>query len=347
MAVSATSEVMTPERGDSSHEVSTSWASGILLLTAAVGVLARIAGVLVLPGMKGNAPQRSVELVEVASWTLSYMYVGLLVAVVCGGSFELSRARRVGTLARGAIVAGSGLAVALASPAVMLRLPAPAAVALAVTTSLLVGGAGVVTSRVPHTRAVGAILVLLALTGLCRSLAWQTATLAGERASLAMYDGARAVATAAVTFQAAAAMLAAAWIGTRSPWRGRVLANVAVIGAFAITYWAARADAHQSSAQGVLRATLSNAAGVPLPFVLAPIASFLAPASALLAASALAQRVTQPATLAAVALALLSNGSYDVPLQALAAIAASQWAVLAMADRHGMWASLSAGRRAP
>lgn len=321
------------DRRPALHEVGTSWASDVLLVGAGVGVLARVAGVLVLPGLKGNASQRAVEQMELVSGTLAYALAAILVALVCGGSFELARARRVSAMARGGLVAGTGLAVALASPAVLQRLPAPAAMALAVVTALIAGGAGVTAARAPHTRALGAVLVLMGLAGICRAIAWQTASLAGERANLGLYDGARGIATAAVSFQAAGAMIAAAWIGTRSPWRGRVLANAAVIGAFVITFWASRADTSVTSAQGVLRATLSNAAGVPLPFGLAPIASFLAPASVLLAAASIAQRSSQPAALAVAALALLSHGAFDVPLQALAAIAASQWAVLAMADR--------------
>ena len=44
-------------------------------------------------------------------------------------------------------------------------------------------------------------------------------------------------------------------------------------------------------------------------------------------------------------LALLSHGSFDVPLQALAVVAAAQWAILAMAadaerEARAMWAAL-------
>ena len=104
------------------------------------------------------------------------------------------------------------------------------------------------TLRVAHTRAVGALLALLALSGLLRPIGWELTALAGERASLGLYHAGRAFATLTVAVQAFAALLAAAWLGTRSRVRGRMLANAAIVMAFAITYLAARDSGDTPSA---------------------------------------------------------------------------------------------------
>ncbi|MBX3192253.1 MAG: hypothetical protein KF819_35010 [Labilithrix sp.] len=324
---------------------SVAWAAGTLVLTAVVGALAKIFGVIVAPGMRGVASQKAMDVTELVSASLGYTFAALLVALICGGSFELARVRKIGIGSRGSVVATSGLVVALASPAVVQRLHTMAALALAIVTSFIVIAAGITTLRAAHTRAIGAILTMLALAGLLRPAAWQLTALAGEQASLGLYQTGRALATIAVVLHALAVLLGAAWLGTRSPWRGRLLANAAVVLAFVVTYVAAKewSDSPPSAVQAVLRGSLSHAA-VPLPLGLSSIAAFLVPASILLALVALVQRAQPPAVLAALALALLSHGAFDVPLQALAVTAAAQWAMLAMVDDRSMWSALVAQR---
>ena len=320
---------------------SIAWASGALVLTAIIGAAAKALGVLVSPGMRGVASQRAMETVEVLSSTLSYTFAGLLVALICGGSFELARGRKIGVASRGAVVAISGLVVALASPAVVQRLQPIAALALAVVASIIAIVAGVATVRVAHTRVVGVVLGMLALSSLLRPIAYEVTSLASERASLGLYNAGRALATATVAVQALATLLAAAWLGTRSRIRGRLLANFAVVLAFGITYLAARdGGATPSAIEVVLRGSLSQAAGVPLPFGLSSIAAFLVPATILLSLVAIVQKAQPPAVLAALALALLSHGSFDVPLHALAITAAAQWGMLAMIDERSMWSAM-------
>ena len=317
---------------------SIAWAGGALVLTAVVGALAKVFGVLIGPGMRGIASQRSMELTEGLSATLSYTFAALLIALICGGSFELARVQRIGVGSRSGVVAISGLVVALASPAVMHRLHTMAALALALVASVLAMIASASTVRVAHTRAVGALLALLALAGLLRPIAWELTALAGERASLGLYHAGRTVATLTIAIQAFATLLAAAWLGMRSRWRGRMLANGAIVVAFAITYLAARDSGDTpSTVEAVLRGSLSQTSGLPAPYALTSIAAFLVPATILLAIVALVQRAQPLAVLAAIALALLSHGAFDVPLQALAIAAASQWAMLAMVDDRSLW----------
>jgi len=334
-----------PARSSPPARTSIAWAGSALFLTAIVGVAAKVFGVLVAPGMRGVASQKAMETTELLSSTLGYTFAALLVALVCGGSFELARVRKIGVGTRGVVVAVSGLVVALASPAVVQRLHSVAALLLAMITGLIVLIAGVTAARAAQTRAVGAVLALLSLAGIARPLAWLFSSMAGERASLGLYHFARGVATAGVALQAIATLLAAAWLGTRSRWRGRMLANLAVFGGFVITYIAAReTDAPPSALEAVLRGSLAQTAGVPAPYALSSIAAFLVPASILLAAVALVQRAQAAAVLVATALALLSQGAFDVPLQALAATAAAQWALLAMVDERTMWTSLVGSR---
>lgn len=331
-----------PQAPEAAASPSVTWAAGALILTTLVGLLAKTLGVLISPGMRGIASQKMMDFTEVGTAALGYLFAALLVALVCGGSFELARVRRIGVPVRGTVVAISGLVVALASPSVVQRLHAPAALALAVVAAVVVSVGGIAAARSTQTRALGAVLAMLALSGIIRPVAWLTASLAGDRASLSLYHFARGLSTAAVAIQALAALLAAAWLGTRSKWRGRMLANGAIVLAFVITYLAAReTDAPPSSVEAVLRGSLAQAAGVPSPYALASIAAFLVPASILLAGVALLQRGQPTAVLSALALALLSQGAFDVPLQALAAVAATQWALLAMVDERSMWSALA------
>ena len=325
---------------------SVTWASGMLLITAVVGIVAKTIGVLVAPGTRGVVSQKAVDTFEILSAAAGYTFAGLLVAVVCGGSFELARVKKVPVAVRGAVVALSGLTVALASPAVVQRLHAGASFVLAIVTSIIVLVAGVTALRAAHTRALGALLVLLAFAGALRPIAWELAGYAGERASIDLYHVARGLSTAAIAFQALATLLAAAWIGTRSRIRGRVLANAAIFLAFALTYFAAgEVNAPTSTVRAVLNSSLTQAMGVPAPYAISTIAAFLLPASLLLAAVTLLQRPQPAAILAATAFALLSLGQLDVPLHSLAITAAAHWALLAMADPRSMWSALTSEPR--
>jgi hypothetical protein len=52
-----------------------------------------------------------------------------------------------------------------------------------------------------------------------------------------------------------------------------------------------------------------------------------------------------PAITATLALALVSRGAFDVPLRALCAAAAAEWAVLACVDEKAMWRTLIEDRK--
>jgi hypothetical protein len=312
-----------------------SWAGQALMVTAVIAVVAKIVGVLVAPGLHGVVSQPVIETFDTASAAFAYLLAALLVALVCASTFELARVRRIGGSARGMVIGISGLVVALASPAVVTRLHTFASLALAVTTSASVLIAGIVAVRVAHTRAIGALLSMLAFCALVRVVGWELAAIGAERPAPTLFSVGRVLATLAVAIHGLSVLLAAAWLGTRLPkLQSRILANAAVALGFVVTYFAFRTtEGTPSSAELVLRTSLTEATGMPLPYAIGSIGAFLVPSSIFLAVVALVQRRESPAIIAAVALALLSHGAFDIPMHALLATAAAQWGMLAMVER--------------
>jgi hypothetical protein len=99
-----------------------------------------------------------------------------------------------------------------------------------------------------------------------------------------------------------------------------------------------------SSWQAMLHTALADAAGVPAPYRLEALATFIVPASLLLALVAVTLRQQVDALVGTTALALVSRGSFDVPLCALCAVAAAGWAALASVDERAMWRTLLGDR---
>ncbi|MCL2724451.1 MAG: hypothetical protein FWD69_08445 [Polyangiaceae bacterium] len=322
----------------------TAWASGTLLLAGAVGILAKVGGVLIAPGMRGIAAQGTVETTEILTSALGYTFAAMLVTLASAGAFELTRSTRISVLVRGIVVAVCGLVIALVSPAVVQKLHPFAAITLSIVASMIAFVAGITAARIPHTRALGAVLVLLSLSGILRPNAWGLVALAGEHASLTLFNVGRILGTISVIVQCVATLLVAVWLAMRSR-TSRIFANGAVVLGFVITYVAARNIEDPSSTIAILRASLLQVATTSVSRSLSSVAAFLIPASLLLAVVALAQRRFPPAITVSFALALLSQGSFDVPLQALAITAAAMWTLLAMADDRAMWTTLVATKR--
>lgn len=342
MTDTPTTTLTTPEAPraapDGADEVRVTWAAGAIWLTALIGTASKILGVMVVPGLRGVASARAIEWAEIASGALAYVLTALLVALVCTGSFELARARQVGVVRRALVVGLTGLTVALASPALVTRLHTVAALGLAVVSSFVAIVCGTRASAAPRTRALGAVLVVLATAALLRVVGWESAVIGGEHANMSLFQLGRGLVTGAVALEAIAVLLAVVWIALAGGLRGRILGNVAMLGAAVITYLAARGSDDVTGE--VLRNALLPLVTMPEPYALVPVAAFQISATVLLAAVALtvAPRATKPgATLsrlvpASLALVLLSRGAFDVPLQALAAIAGGVWAVLATSE---------------
>ncbi|MCL2776867.1 MAG: hypothetical protein FWD73_02600 [Polyangiaceae bacterium] len=319
------------DRGSGKRGPNLAWASGALMLGGAVGILAKVFGVLIAPGMLGIAEQSAMTRTETLTSTLAYVLVAMLVALVSTGTFELARSPSISALMHGFVVTISGLIIALASPAVVDKLHPFAAFALAIFSAMVAFAVGILVARVPHTRALGVALIFLAICGLLQPTAWGAVTLASEHVSLTAFNVGRIAGTVAIVVQGITTLLIAAWLAARSRV-SRFFVNGALVLAFAITYLAARDHAPSSPVIAVLRASLLRVVSMPASSTVSTVAAFLLPASLLLAVIALAQRRLPVAIKAPFAFALLSLGGFDVPLQALAITTAATWALLATTD---------------
>lgn len=319
------------------HQVA-SWAPEALVLTGVVGVVAKVLGVLVAPGMRGVASQRAVEAADVAAASASYAFAALLVALLCAGSFELARAPHVQVVPRGLIVAMSGLVIALASPALVDRLPLPPVLACAAFSAVIALASGILSLRAPRTRAVGGVLLFFTLAALTRPSAWVLVRSASEHASMRQYEIGRFFGIAGVVIRTVGVVLAATWLATRSRWRDRLLVNTAFVLSFAATYVVVHDEnAPSVAAVATLRGSLLRSPELALAFDGAPVAVFLALVTVLLAIIAVSQRTTVSRALSFV---LLSAAAFDVPLHALAATVAAQWLLLGE-DPRATWANRS------
>jgi hypothetical protein len=195
-------------------------------------------------------------------------------------------------------------------------------------------------ARAPHTRAIAAVLFALAFAGIARLGAWALAEAASEQASVHLYGISRGLATAGVMFEALAQLVTVAWLWTRSKLAGQIGSTLALAGAVVLT-WGVANGVHSGATpwQAMLHTALADAPGLPAPYF-DGLATFLVPASLLLALVSAAQPKQVVALVATIALALVSRGAFDAPLRALCAVAAAQWAALAFSDERAMWRTL-------
>jgi hypothetical protein len=327
--------------------------AGWLLRAAGfTAVAAGVTGVIVAPGLRGNASESVVVWAEWAAGALGYFLVSLLVALVVWGTLELVRTQGLGVLSRGALIGGSAVVTGSAMmvaffPYGMRERVYPALAVLVAAAAIVTAIAGAyVSARAPHTRAVAGMLFALAFAAIARLAAWELAMAANDRASVQLYAISRGLATAGVMFEAFGQLVAVTWLGTRSKLAGQLGSSAALVGAFVLT-WGVAKGVHGDAApwQGVLHTALADAPGMPPPFGLDAVATFLVPASLLLALVVVAQPQQVIALLAATALGLVSRGAFDAPLRALCVVAAAQWAALACIDERAMWRTLIDDRK--
>jgi hypothetical protein len=320
-------------------------AAWLLRVAAFLAVAAGTMGVIVAPGVRGNASERAVVESEWASAALAYFLHGVLVALLLWGALELVRTRAIGAFARAALIGAAAAVVAMSSPGLRDRLPVQLALLVAAAATVAAIAGGYVSARVPHTRALGGVLFALAFASVARLAAWELATAAGERASVQLFGTSRILATAGVLFEASAQMVVVTWLTARSRSAGQLGSTAALVAAFAATWGVAR-GVHSGASpwQAILHTALADAPGLPPPYGLDAVATFLVPASLLLALVTVAQPKQVAGVVAPVALALVSRGAFDAPLRALCAIAAAQWGALACVDERAMWRTLIDGR---
>jgi hypothetical protein len=302
-------------------------------------------GIIVAPGIHGNASEHVVVGLDRVAATLTYFLTELLITLLLWGALELVRARTVGMLARVALIGGGAAVVAMSAPGLRERLPPAFAVLIAAAATVATIAGAYSSARTPHTRALAGVLFALAFAAIARLGAWELATAAGDRASVQLFGVSRGLATAGVLFEASAQVIAVTWLGTRSRSAGQLGSMAALVVAFVVTSGVAR-GIHSGPAlwQAIVHTALADAPGVPPPYGLDAVATFLVPASLLLALVAAAQPNQVVAVVATVSLALVSRGAFDAPLRALCAVAAAQWAALASADERAMWRTLISDR---
>jgi hypothetical protein len=316
-------------------------AAWFLRTTAVVSVAATALGVVAMPGAKGLFGDGIIGPLSRATWSMSYMMAGLCIAASVIACFELSRAMRMAVGPRVVAIGAAGAVLAFSAPALLIRLPTPVTLAMAVATVLVTLAAVWEGIRVTHTRAVAVVAGAFALAGLLRIVAWQVGAVAGDRASTSLYSLAQGIATAAVAFEGFGQMATAAWLGTRSRVAGQGLSSLAIAAAFVMTWGASHgASATAPAWQAGLHTALAGAPGLPAPFGLGALATFLVSASILLALAAAAQPRQVAAVVCALSLLLLGRGAFDVPLRALASTAGSLWIMVALIDDRAMWKAL-------
>jgi hypothetical protein len=308
---------------------------------AIVAVVAAALARIVAPGLRGNASDIVVFNWDRASAIATYALSVLLMAVAGRGIYELARRPQLPVTSRILAISGVGIVMALVVPSFLKRLPIGPTIVLALAASLVAICAGLNGLRAPHTRAVGAVLGVLGVASLVRLVSWELAVVAGEHASVRLYGWSRSVATAAVMIEGTGQISAAAWLGTRSRFVGQALSSMAVAGAFLIT-WGAAQGVHAGAApwQAILHTALADAPGIPPPYALGAMATFLVSASILFALVSVVQRRQAIAVTSALALALIARGAFDAPLRALSVVVAGVWLMLAVTDNRAMWRSL-------
>jgi hypothetical protein len=322
--------------------------AGWLLRSAAVA--AAIAGILaaiVAPGVQGNASERVVVCTVWGSTAFAFFLLLLLVTLAVWGAVELLRTQGLPPPARAALLGGGAVVVAMSSPGLRDRLPPLYSSVIAIAAVITALAGAYVAAGAPHTRAVAAVLAVLSLAALARFGAWWVAVYAGDVASVRLFSAARLLATTGILLEAGGQLLAVTWLSTRSRGGGQLGAFAAMGGAVALT-WGVAQGVHSTASlwQAVLHTALADAPGVPSPYGLDALATFLVPASLLLALATAAQPRQVVSVLVAMALALVSRGSFDAPLRALCVVVAAFWVVLARTDQQAMWKTLIRERQA-
>jgi hypothetical protein len=323
-------------------------AGWLLRTTALAAVAAGAAAVILLPGARGNASESVVVWADRATATLAYFLLGLLTSLIIWGCVELARVRGYTSLlaVRVILIGVSGAVVLVSAQAFKERLPPLFGLMLVAgaAVSAILASYGAVLR--PHTRATAGLLLALAFAAVARLGAWELAARANEHADLTLFHWSRGFATAGVMFEAFGQLIAVTWLGTRSRVAGQIGSTAALVLAFVLTWGVAR-GVHSGAApwQYVLHTALADAPGIPPPFGLDAVATFLVPSSMLVALVAAVQPNQVSAVVASVALALISHGAFDAPLRALCVVAASIWITLASSDDVSMWQALLAQKR--
>src|SRR5258706_14985254 len=177
---------------------------GTFLLRAGAwsAVPAAILGVVIAPGLRGNAPQAVVEGWDRVLSLTAYMTFAVLLFVVLLGGYQLVRANKVDRQSRSIVIGALAVALVLVmSSALGGRLGANPSIAMAIAAGLTATTAAWCGARAPQTRALAVVLGAFGVCALVRVGAWEIASIAGDRASASLYRVSRGFATAGVVLE--------------------------------------------------------------------------------------------------------------------------------------------------
>ncbi|CAN5564557.1 hypothetical protein BH09MYX1_BH09MYX1_21300 [soil metagenome] len=317
----------------------------LLYAATIVSTIAVVLGGIIAPGVRGVASDKVVSFWQTSSATFVNASGLLLIGLLVLGIFEFLVDTRVSPAAKGAILFGSAGVVMVAALSFVYQMAPAISVLLVGAVALVACVSGSLALRATHTRAGGLILVLLAVSGLLRLVAWRIAVAGATEPGT--YDVARGFETAAVVFEGFAQAGTVVWVGMRGRWVGQLTTPLALAGAFFLVW-----SAGQGRADGApqWKMALWGALGwlpPPEPYAISTLSVFFGVSAPLLALAALIAVRGQGAISAAVALAILSRGAVDVPLRGLLLCAASIWMVLAMVDDRAMWRGLVEEKKKP
>ena len=315
-------------------------ARSVLVIASALAVAAAVLGTVIVPGLRGNAGQATVELAERISGGLSFGVGALLVLSIAGVALDFARRGWPVWPVRVTMVTGALLVAAASVMAAGFgRLDTRLSVVLSLSGEGAVILGAALALRRPHTRAVGAVLLALALASAARLSSWELASQATEQASVPLYAMARAAATVGAVFEAVAQVVAVAWLSRRAgegsmARAGSIAAAAAIALALAASYAAMRGGQSDAALLDVILHTAFDRATTPPAYLAgAGLTIFLGATALALSAASLVAVPAAGAPAACLALALVSGGAFDVPLRALAAAGASCFLVLAAAAR--------------
>jgi hypothetical protein len=322
--------------------------AGWLLRSAAIAaVAAGICAIILLPGLRGNAGEQVIGWADRATATLANFLSLLLAALVVWATVELMRLKgNVSVVTRIVLMGTSGLVTLMAMLALLAfreRLTPYQVIILMATPACVAAMFAAYDSALrPHTRAAAVLLLLVAFAALARLGAWVLAARATDHGDLFLFRVSRGVATAGVVFEALGQLLVVTWLGIKSRLAGQIGSTLALAGALLLTWGVARGATVRGAAtwEYILHTALVDAPGLPPPYWVDAVATFLVPASLLLGLVAALQSRHVSTVAAPVALVLVSHGSFDAPLRALCAVAGAMWIALASGDDLTMWHSL-------
>jgi hypothetical protein len=317
----------------------------LLRASAVLAALAAIAGVIVAPGLRGNAGELAVHWADAVSAFLAFVVAVLLIAAIFDGVMQLFFSSTP-VVIRSGLLAAASTVVLLACFSARERLPGHLTVLLACGAAVAAFSGGAYAARTPHTRAIAGVLFAFAFATLARVGAWIAATRAGDSANMELFGVARNLATTGVALEAAGQVIASYWLARRSRAFGQLAAFFAVAVAVIVTRGVAEGGHADAAAwQAIAHSALGDPPGVPPAARLAALATMLVPSSMLLALGVTAQPGQLSVVVSSMALALVSRGAFDAPLRALCVVTAAQWAVIASLDEKVMWTTLLSDRK--